>query len=373
MKKRNMSLVMIFSLIILLILKLIFFDRNVLNIVLSASYLGFFLITLINFFRKKETSIQKNYLSIILVLLVIANFIQTGILLFSSKNIVNSLFYAIVFWMMLSGIRRILGKKEYAAKKVFIAAMVLVIIPGIGKFNLDLLINAVVSILIIWFFNNSKENYFGLFDSSYIDSGKERFKITQWIKTFVIVVVGILFLYFPVVGSILALIMGLLCISSFFDNLILVYEQSLFNKKVRKHKVFIASKKIYSFASSGEFLKKQLEVVAKKTFLEEGIPYETYAIMDVMSERKNENDNNISNEEVSNLFKNKVRPEVICKILVKLYAGKKKVIAKLEKCTTSFYDDYLKFVEDDRNVYEKVDEVTELYNKYCGDVKDIIS
>ena len=39
---------------VLLILKLIFVDRDVLSIILSGSFLGFYLITFINYFRKKE-------------------------------------------------------------------------------------------------------------------------------------------------------------------------------------------------------------------------------------------------------------------------------------------------------------------------------
>ena len=54
MKKINKRVIFVFLLIILLILKLIFVDRDVLSIVLSSSFLGFYLITFINYFRKKE-------------------------------------------------------------------------------------------------------------------------------------------------------------------------------------------------------------------------------------------------------------------------------------------------------------------------------
>lgn len=68
MKKFNKRIGFIFLLIILLIFKLIFVDRDVLSIVLSGSFLGFYLITFINYFRKKETDIEKKYLKVILLL-----------------------------------------------------------------------------------------------------------------------------------------------------------------------------------------------------------------------------------------------------------------------------------------------------------------
>ena len=95
-KLNNKSIFLMILAILLLILKLVFFDRDVLSIILSSAYLGFFLITGINYLRKKETKVEKYYLKIILLLLVLTNLVQTGILLFSGKNIVNSLFNFIV-------------------------------------------------------------------------------------------------------------------------------------------------------------------------------------------------------------------------------------------------------------------------------------
>lgn len=72
MKKINCKSIILMTLaILLLILKLVFFEREVLSIILSSAYLGFFLITGINYLRKKETKVEKYYLKIILLLLVL--------------------------------------------------------------------------------------------------------------------------------------------------------------------------------------------------------------------------------------------------------------------------------------------------------------
>ena len=73
---------------------------------------------------------------IILLLLVLTNLVQTGILLFSGKNIVNSLFNFVVLWMMLNSSSKLLNKKEYKAKKVIIASIILILVPYFEKLNL---------------------------------------------------------------------------------------------------------------------------------------------------------------------------------------------------------------------------------------------
>lgn len=381
MKNKNKAIFLVFGLIILLILKLIFFDRDILNIVLSVAYLGFFLITCINYFRKKESTVEKKYLVVLSFLLFLGNVVQTIILLFSGKNILISLYYVVVLWMMYKSLRNILEKKDFNAKKVLVASIVLSVIPSIHSFNLEVLTNVVTYFFIILFFNNSKENYFGLFDSSLIDSSKKKFKFTQWIKTSLIILTGIIYLIFPVVGCIFTVILWFFCFGGFLDKIILGYEQKLFDKRLRKNKVFIASKDVYSLApSENDFLKKQLDAVAMKTFLEEGIPYEIYALMEVNGSRKYERDYELVfgnaddlKVELRKLFKEKVRPEVIGKILVKMYENtdkisatqKKKITAKVVKITDKFNKEYLKCIEVDDAIENKVDKVNELYKEYC--------
>lgn len=379
MKKFNKRIVFIFLLIILLILKLIFVDRDVLSIVLSCSFLGFYLITFINYFRKKETDIEKKYLKVILLLLVLANLIQTIILLFSGKNIVLSLYNFIVSWMILNSTSKLLIKKDYEAKKIFVAAIIMYVLPYLRHINFELFANFLVYILIAIFFNNSKENYFGLFDQSLISKNKGKFKWTQWIKTSVLIMNGIIYLLCPIAGSVIAVINWLLCFRRFFDNLVSLYEQKLFSKRLRRNKEFIACRYVYLLApSENDYLKNRLDVVAKETFLEDGIPNEVYALMEVSSARKFESIKELNYEnnddllkQVNKLFDN-TRPEVICIMLCKAFEGNKKVISKLEKVTKEFNDRFIKLVSEKKNMLEKQDSVKELYKKYLEDVVKII-
>lgn len=381
MRKINCkSIVLMILGILFLILKLVFFDREVLNIILSAAYLGFFLITGINYLRKKESKVEKYYLKIILLLLVLVNFIQIGILLFSGKNIVNILFNFIVLWMMLNSSSKLLNKKEYNAKKVFIASVILMLVPYFKKLNLELLFNVLTSLIIVLFFNNCKENYFGLFDSSLVNSDRKKFKFTQWIKTILIILVGIIFLYIPILGSVLTIILWFLCFGGFFDNLILILEQKLFNKKLRKNNEFIICKEVYSLApTEDDFLKKRMEVVAKKKFLEVGIPYEVYALMELIGERKFESFKSLEfvsdyefSSEVEKLFNKRVRPELISKLLIVVYNDKKKIVKKIEKATIKFNEEYLKVINEENYTLDKIDSVNELYDMYFVEIMDIV-
>ena len=380
MKKINKRILFVSLLTILLLLKLIFIDRDVLSIVLSGSFLGFYLITFINYFRKKETNIEKNYLRIILFLLVLVYGIQTGIVMFTGKNIVLSLYDFVCLWMILDSLSKLLNKKDYEAKKIFIAAIIMHVLPYLRDINLELFSNFLVYILIAIFFNNSKENYFGLFDYSLISKNKVKFKWTQWIKTSVLIMNGIIYLLCPIVGSVIAVINCFLCFKRFFDNLVSLYEQKLFSKRLRRNKEFIACNDVYLFApSANDYLKNRLEVVAKETFLEEGIPNEVYALMGISSARKFENIKELSYEskddllkQVNNLFDNKTRPEVIFNMLSKAFDGKKKIISKLEKLTNEFNDNFIKLVSEKKSMIEKQDGIKELYSKYFEDLLDII-
>lgn len=381
MKKINSkSIILMFLGILFLILKLMFFDRDVLNIVFSVGYLGFFIITLINYLRKKETRIEKYYLKVILLLLVLTNLIQTGILLFSGKNIVNCLFNFIVLWMMLNSSSKLLNKKEYNAKKVFVASVILMLVPSFKNIDLALLVNGLTSLVIILFFNNCKDNYFGLFDPSLVNSERKKFKFTQWIKTILIILVGIIFLYLPILGSILTVILWFLCFGGFFDNLILLLEQKIFNKKLRKNKEFIICKEVYSLASNeDDYLKKRMEVVAKKKFLEVGIPYEVYALMELIGERKFESFKSLEfvsehelSSEVEKLFNKRIRPELISKLLIEVYTDKKKVVKKIEKLTTKFNEEYLKLIDEENAAIDKIDRVNELYDIYFVEIMEIV-
>lgn len=381
MKKINCKSIILMTLaILLLILKLVFFDRDVLSIILSSAYLGFFLITGINYLRKKETKIEKYYLKIILFLLVLTNLVQTGILLFSGKNIVNRLFNFVVLWMMLNSSSKLLNKKEYNAKKVFIASIILILVPYFEKLNLELVVNILTSLVIILFFNNCKDNYFGLFDPSLVNSEKKKFKITQWIKTILIILVGIIFLYLPVLGSILTVILWFLCFGGFFDNLILVLEQKIFNKKLRKNKEFIICKEVYSLApTEDDYLKKRLEVVAMEKFLEVGIPYEVYALMELIGERKFESFKSLElvsehefSSEVEKLFNKRVRPELISKLLIEVYTDKKKIVKKIEKVSSKFNEEYLKVIDEENDTLDKIGSVNELYDLYFVEIMEIV-
>lgn len=381
MKKINCKSIILMTLaILLLILKLVFFDRDVLSIILSSAYLGFFLITGINYLRKKETKVEKYYLKIILLLLVLTNLVQTGILLFSGKNIVNSLFNFVVLWMMLNSSSKLLNKKEYNAKKVFIASIILILVPYFEKLNLELLINILTSLVIILFFNGCKDSYFGLFDPSLVNSEKKKFKITQWIKTILIILVGIIFLYLPVLGSILTVLLWFLCFGGFFDNLILILEQKIFNKKLRKNKEFIICKEVYSLAPiADDYLKKRMEVVAKKKFLEVGIPYEVYALMELIGERKFESFKSLElvpehefSSEVEKLFNKRVRPELISKLLIEVYTDKKKIVKKIEKATSKFNEEYIKVIDEENDTLDKICRVNELYDLYFVEIMDIV-
>lgn len=380
MKKSNKKMIFVFLLMILLILKLIFFDRNVFSIVFDVTFLGFFLLTSINYFRKKESNLEKNYLKIMLLFLVLANVVQTGILLFSGKNIVNSLFNVVVYWMMLNSSTKLL-KKDFNAKKVFVAAVLLVVVPYFKNLNLELLSNVIISLLLAIYFNNCKDNYFGLFDPSLINSDKKKFKFTQWIKTILIILVGIIFLYLPILGSVLTVILWFFCFGGFFDNLILVYEQKLFSKKLRKNKEFIACRNIYNLVpGENDYIKTRMDVVAKKTFLEVGIPYEVYALMEINGSRKYESikelvldDEDSLLDEVKKLFKEKMRPEVICQMLVGALKKHKKACTKIEKETNKFNEKILKTIDEEIDVFEKQKQVRELYDEYQEDILEIVS
>lgn len=380
MKKINCKSIILMTLaILLLILKLVFFDRDVLSVILSSAYLGFFLITGINYLRKKETKIEKYYLKIILLLLVLTNLVQTGILLFSGKNIVNSLFNFVVLWMMLNSSSKLLNKKEYNAKKVFVASVVLMLVPSFKSLNLELLINVFSSLVIILFFNNCKDNYFGLFDPSLVNSDKKKFKFTQWIKTILIILVGIIFLCVPILGSVLTVIVWFLCFGGFFDNLILLLEQKIYNDRIRKNKEFITYKAVYSLMPNEEFLKNRLELVAMEKFLEVGIPYEVYALMELVGERKFESFKSLEfvsdhefASEVEKLFNKRVRPELISKLLMDVYVDKKKIVKKIEKATSKFNEEYLKVIEEDKETLEKIDIINELYDIYFVEIMEIV-
>lgn len=381
MKKINKSIILIFLAIVLLILKLVVFDKDALNIILSSAYLGFFLITVINYLRKKETNIEKKYLKVILLLLVVASFVQTGIVLFSGKSIVNNLYYFIVLWMMLNSSSKLLEKKDFNAKKVFIASVILYLVPSVLKFNLELLINVLVSLVIILFFNDTRKNYFGLFDPSLRKLKNDKFKFTQWIKTLLIILVGIIYLLVPILGCILAAILWFFCFGGFFDKMINVYEQQLFGKKLRKSKVYMASMNVYSLAPSKDrVINKLSEKVVKDTINEVGVPHEVYALMELTSKRNYEHIKPLefkSNEEllvdVEKLFKDRIRPELISKVIVDVFDGKKKnLIKKIEKVTSKFHEDYLEVVNEKKDILEKVDRVNELYNEYQNEIIDII-
>lgn len=390
MKNINKTIILIIGLIILFSLKLVFIDRNVIDIVLSVAYLGFFLITCINYFRKKETILSKKYITFILTFLVIVQAIQTGILLFNGKSILNSVFTLVVLWMEVSSLRKILFKKEFNARKVYVAAVMLRLILEISKFNfsIGLISNVVVGCLVMFYFYNSERKYFGLFDASLLLKSNDKFKYTQWIKTFVIVLTGIIYLVVPVLGCILGVILWLLCFGGLFDGLILIHEQNLYNKKIRKNKIFVASRKVYHYAESkNDYLKIRLENVAKKHLLEEGIPYETYALMEEKAYRVKEKniDINFSNinellKETKKLIKKNVRPEVINKLLVSSIdkcegikiTNKKKISKKITSRTNDFYKRYKEIVEEDKDISEKVSDVNELYKKYCDKLLESI-
>lgn len=379
MKKFNKRIVFMFLLIILLILKLIFVDKDVLSIVLSGSFLGFYLITFINYFRKKETDIEKKYLKVILLLLVLANLIQTFILLFSDKNIVLSLYNFIVSLMILNSTSKLLIKKDFLANKVFVSAIVLYIISWFNDFNFELIFNMFVYTGIIVFFANVKENYFGLFEPSLISINKNEVAWPQFIKPVLIIMVGILYLFFPILGSVFAVILWVLCFGGVIDTITNIYEQKRFNKKIKNNKEFISYRLIYSFATNeNEFLRKRLESVAKSKMLEKGIPYEVYALMDVNGYRKVEkiDDLDINDEskllnQVKKLFKEYVRPEVVCEIVKKYYDGNKKNLNKIEKINDKFYKAYFKLI-DTNDVLDKKDEILNLYEKFKDELINII-
>lgn len=380
MKKINKKIIFVFLLIILLILKLIFIDKDVLSIILSSSFLGFYLITAINYFRKKETKLEKNYLKVILLLLVLAYGIQTGILLFAGKDIVLSLYYFVILWMIFDSSSKLLNKKDYEAKKIFVAAIIMYVLPYLRDINLELFSNFLIYILIAVYFNKCRENYFGLFDQSLISKNKVKFKWTQWIKTSVLIMNGIVYLVFPIVGGVIAFMNWFLCFRRFFDNLVSIYEQKLFSKKLRRNKEFIACRDVYLLApSEDDYLKTRLDVVAKETFLEEGIPNEVYALMEVSSARKFESIKELSYEnnedlvkQVNNFYKNNTRPEVIFIMLCKVFEDKKKVVSKLDKITKKFNSEYIKLVDEKKNMIDKVDSIRKLYEKYLDDVVEII-
>ena len=282
--------------------------------------------------------------------------------------------------MILNSTSKLLIKKDYEAKKIFVAAIIMYVLPYLRNINFELFANFLVYILIAIFFNNSKENYFGLFDQSLISKNKGKFKWTQWIKTSVLIMNGIIYLLCPIAGSVIAVMNWLLCFGRFFDNLVSLYEQKLFSKRLRRNKEFIACNDVYLLApSADDYLKNRLEVVAKETFLEESIPNEVYALMGISSARKFENIRELSYEskddllkQVNNLFDNKTRPEVIFIMLSKAFADKKKIISKLEKLTNEFNDNFIKSVSEKKSMIEKQDGIKELYSKYFEDVLDII-
>lgn len=377
MKKINKRILFVFLLIILLILKLIFVDRDVLSIVLSSSFLGFYLITFINYFRKKETSIEKKYLKIVLLLLVLVNLIQTGILLFSGKNIVLSLYNFIVSWMILNSSSKMLMKNDFSASRVFVSAIILYIISIFNDFNLEFISNIFVYTGIIVFFINIKENYFGLFDPSLIGVNKNEFTWPQLIKPVLIVLVGISYLFFPILGSILTVILWVLCFGGVIDTITNIYEQKRFNKKIKKNEEFCSYKFIYSLATNeNDFLRKRLESVAKSKMLEKGIPYEVYALMDVNGYRKVEKIEYVTDEskllnKVKRFFKENIRPEVVSEVLIKYYDSNKKISKKIEKVNDNFYKDYFKLI-DSKDVIERKDDVLKIYIKFQEEILEII-
>ena len=59
---------------------------------------------------------------------------------------------------------------------VLLASIILILVPYFEKLSLELVVNILTSLVIILFFNNCKDNYFGLFDPSLVNSEKKKIK-----------------------------------------------------------------------------------------------------------------------------------------------------------------------------------------------------
>lgn len=398
-KKRGRNYLSKYLLIVLGILTLIELvivnDLKIWKMFLASSYFGFFFLSLVSIFRKKEDKIEKNYLILILVINIIVLIVN----LFIKKNLSLELYFIVINLMELVSVRRLLIKKDYGANKLFLTANVLSLLPDVvsPNFSADFFISLIVKVFVIIYFWNIEKNYFGLFDLNLNKRTYKKFEIIDWLKYICILAAGTIYLFMPFIGGIIAVIVLGMCWTGIFDIYRKIKEAKKFNKKVRLHPDFRISKLIYQYATCrDDYLKKQLEKVAKKDFLEKETPYEVYAIMELINDRKKEVELKLTcrsagdlQGRLKKLFEVAIRPEILLplvrgvlydKFIISVARGKK-IDEAFTRLLKNFDERYYGLVDNDMSYDEKIFNVKDCYdvfrkgliselNEICIKIKD---
>lgn len=363
-----------FILMVLAIIELILMkDSSVVNLLLNSLFVGFFLITFINNLFKKESKIGEKYLLFLIFINIIV-----GIISIFTDSILMGL-YNTVLGIMSYYLFSKLFQKDKNVNKLLVTVYVLHFIPILllESISYYVVYSLVFRLLVVIYF------------ALYIKAEKRKFKLYEWVKHVSIICAAIIYIFFPVIGGLLAAVIGFLSFGGAFEIYDKRREDALYNRQVKRNEIFVVTKKIYHYApNKNEFFNKQIEDVGKKTFLEEEIPYELYAIMDEIECRKNEellkvvyDDKDDLINRVVKLIDAKIRPELICYMLMEGFrvredikdVKKKKIYEKVEKVMNAFEKEFIKCVEDNNTeLKEKEVIVNNLYERFGNDLMKTI-
>lgn len=345
-------------------------ESGIINIILGSGFFMYFFIKFINCFLKKKNKIHESIFKFIIFL----NIIYSLVSIFTSS--VKMGLYGFVVSSMGYYLFNKIFKNKDNMNKLLITVYLLVLLPGLllQSINYNLLYLIIFGLfLVIYFYKKS-------------DKKKKPFKLYTLYKYISIISVAVLYLYYPIVGGVLAGLVGVLAFGGAFEIYIKKKEDTLYNKEVRNNPKFILTKKIFHYApSKNEFFNNQMKRVGNEAFLEDGVPYELYAIMAEINDRSKDKKLvlNFKNkdelvEKMTGLLDTKVRPDVVTYMIMEgikikdnlTETEKDKLYKKLEKVLNNFEVKYVKTIEsDDENILEKVED---LYSKFSNDLKKLV-
>lgn len=351
-------LMMLLSLIQLYLIK----DSGVFHIISRTGFFLFFLISFINSFCKKKNKLdEKTFLFIAFI-----NIIYSIISIFVDD--VSMGLYNTVLSMMEYYLFNKIFKKKDNMNKLLVCIYLLNIIPSIllKDFSFNAIYSIIFGLVLVLYFKRSN------------DKNKNKFKLYEWYKYISLISVAVIYIYYPIIGGIFAVIVGLLSFAGAFEIYNKKRENSLYNKKVRNNPKYILTRKIYHYASSkNEFFNEQLKRIGKTSFLGDDTPYELYAVMAEIDERAQdkkavmafENKDDLVNR-TKLLIDSKVRSEVVVYMIMEgikkrediIDKEKDKLYKKLEKVLKYFEDKYIKIIDSD--VLNKLEDIESLYKEF---------
>lgn len=341
-------------------------DSGIFHVVSRMSFVLFFLFSFINSFFKKEGKLNEKVFLFTAFLNIVYSFASIF-----TVDVSTGIYNTVVSMMGYYLFNKIFKKKENM-NRLLLCVYILNIIPSllIKEFNYSVIYLIVFGLFLLIFFWRGEEKK------------NKQFKLYKWYKHISLISVAIIYVYYPIVGGILAGIVGFFSFAGVFEIYNKKRENTIYDKRVRNNPRYILTRKIYHYASSkNEFFNEQLKLVGKDSFLEEEIPYELYAIMGEIDERSNEgklvlrfNDKEEMKDKTRRLVDSKVRPEVVVYMIMEGIKEKEnlsekekdKLYKKLKKILSNFEDKYVGIIKEISE--DTLENVLELYASFDDDL-----